>query len=497
MERTASEFDFSPCTYENPAHRRKSLLAGGTDGGRAPLMDKLSSGGAAASFATDYQDTDTKAESKAAAPSSAAVQSGPSAPEPADQSSESDQVECWPSRSAVESCSSPVRIGTRETVDPSTGELQETAVVKACGSSSCEACRERKRRRLVAHFTERFWSAKRLRFVTLTLDKAQLSREGIDSEEERKAYLLRVWKAFLSRLRRRCGRVRYYRVTDRDETDGWHIHAVLSAAVPERVVRWQWFAAGGGCVLDAQQLDTPSQVADQEERKVAEGALRKAIGYCVHKPLHVAGATGYASQGDGYSSEKSRRRRRRAVEEQQSDQESSDRESLVTNRETERSEPETGSESAGHGRKCRRVRVEKEVVESTEECRRLLKRALRRRVGTWVRVNGGPAVRLLKVADRLTVVEEGAGRTRTDLSPFDIDAQVPDIQRFIPMQVDRQQQTSELQQSSEEPVLTEERFRRVRNACRTASYVGTDEQGRRCRWTYDQDQQTVEKEVLE
>jgi len=389
--------------------------------------------------------------------------------------------------------------------------LQETAVVKACGSSSCEACRERKRRRLVAHFTERFWSAKRLRFVTLTLDKAQLSREGIDSEEERKAYLLRVWKAFLSRLRRRCGRVHYYRVTDRDETDGWHIHAVLSAAVPERVVRWHWFAAGGGCVLDAQQLDTPSQVADQEERKVAEGALRKAIGYCVHKPLHVAGATGYASQGDGYSSEKSRRRRRRAVEEQQSDQESSDRESsnqqenqsssdqnpLDTNRETERTGTEAGQENLGDGRSCRRVRVEKEVVESTEECRRLLKRALRRRVGTWVRVNGGPAVRLLKVADRLTVVEEGAGRTRTDLSPFDIDAQVPDIQRFIPMQVDRQQQTSELQQSSEEPVLTEERFRRVRNACRTASYVGTDEQGRRCRWTYDQDQQTVEKEVLE
>jgi hypothetical protein len=291
-------------------------------------------------------------------------------------------------------------------------------------------------------------------------------------------------------LSNRCGRVRFYKVIDRSDELGWHIHAVMAVAVPERVLRWHWFDVGGGCVLDCRRLRTPSQVAEQGERERAEGELRRAFGYIVHKVLNVKGARAHPSQGDGYSSESAKAKRKRRA--QSSDgrpaddgrpaggQSGSGSRSLDTNREPERK-----------GRDTVTVTVTDEALSSPEAVLRAVRKQLRLQVGQWLRLPNGTRARLLKVADTLTVVEQGADRTRTDVQPLDV-VKVPDIDEFIPM--DRQTGAARdgLSESGDQ-VLSDERFERVRQAMRTSTYVGTDEDGQRVRWTYDRESQRVRK----
>ena len=470
-------------------------------------MDTVSHGGNLFGSATKSKAT----VENGAEPVSTAPQSGTSSPE--STSSSPAGVECRPSPRAVEECDSPICTGKERVTDPVTGEVKgERKVMKACGTNQCEACRERRRRQLVAHYTEQFWSAKRLRFVTLTLDKRQLRRGGVTTEQEVKAYLKRIWGLLLDRLRGRCGSVRYYRVLDRDDSDGWHIHAVLSANVPEQVLRWQWFEAGGGCVMDCRRLNTPSQVAQQEDREQAEESLARAFGYIVHKSQHVIGARAHPSEGDGYSSPSAKERRRRWAEKNASSssgrnggrdgpgesssgesssgedgrpEDSSGARSLDSNRETQDTSRETAT-----------IKVTDESLSSPEEVLRAVKRELRMAVGEWIRLRDGTVARLLKVADTLTVVEEGADRTRVDVQPFDVTAQVPDIHEFIPMNGPKSTADTGADNGSGK-VLSDERFERVRQAMRTSQYIGTNESGKRVRWTYDRENQTVTSEVLD
>ncbi len=470
-------------------------------------MEKLSHGGNLFGSATK-----SKANvENGADPVSTAPQPGTSSPE--STSSSPAGVECRPSPRAVEECDSPICIGRERVTDPVTDEVkEERKIMKACGTSQCEACRERRRRQLVAHYTEQFWSAKRLRFVTLTLDKRQLRRGGVTTEQEVKAYLKRIWGLLLDRLRSRCGSVRYYRVLDRDDSNGWHIHAVLSANVPEQVLRWQWFEAGGGCVMDCRRLNTPSQVAQQEDREQAEESLARAVGYIVHKSQHVTWARAQPSQGDGYSSPSAKERRRKWAEENASSgsgrdggrdrpgersndenssgedgrlEDSSGARSLDSNRETQDTSRETAT-----------IKVTDESLSSPEEVLRAVKRELRMAVGEWIRLRDGTVARLLKVADTLTVVEEGADKTRVDVQPFDVTAQVPDIHEFIPMNAPKSTADTGADNGSGK-VLSDERFERVRQAMRTSQYIGTNESGKRVRWTYDRENQTVTSEVLD
>lgn len=470
-------------------------------------MEKLSHGGNLFGSATKSK----ASVENGAEPASTAPQPGTSTPD--ESSSSPAGVECRPSPRAVEECDSPICTGKERVTDPVTGEVKgERKIMKACGTNQCEACRERRRRQLVAHYTEQFWSAKRLRFVTLTLDKRQLRRGGVTTEQEVKAYLKRIWGLLLDRLRSRCGSVRYYRVLDRDDSNGWHIHAVLSANVPEQVLRWQWFEAGGGCVMDCRRLNTPSQVAQQEDREQAEETLARAVGYIVHKSQHVIGARAHPSEGDGYSSPSAKEKRRRWAEENASSssgrnggrdgpgesssgesssgedgppEDSSGARSLDSNRETQDTSRETAT-----------IKVTDESLSSPEEVLRAVKRELRMAVGEWIRLRDGTVARLLKVADTLTVVEEGADRTRVDVQPFDVTAQVPDIHEFIPMNAPKSTADTGADNGSGK-VLSDERFERVRQAMRTSQYIGTNESGKRVRWTYDRENQTVTSEVLD
>jgi len=473
-------------------------------------MDTVSHGGNLFGSATKSKAT----VENGAAPTSAAAATGASSPE--STSSSPAGVECRPSPRAVEECDSPICTGKERVTDPVTGEVKgERKIMKACGTNQCEACRERRRRQLVAHYTEQFWSAKRLRFVTLTLDKRQLRRGGVTTEQEVKAYLKRIWGLLLDRLRSRCGSVRYYRVLDRDDSNGWHIHAVLSANVPEQVLRWQWYEVGGGCVMDCRRLDTPSQVAKQEDREQAEETLARAFGYLVHKAQNVDGAQLQPSEGDGYRSPSAVEKRKRRAQQNASSSDGRDAgDGRGGSDGPESGEPESpGGASSGDGGaldsnrqtqssddKTTRIKVTDESLSSPEEVLEAVKRELRMAVGEWIRLEDGTVARLLKVADTLTVVEEGADRTRTDVAPFDVDAQVPDIHEFIPMSSPTGRQAGATAGGSgggSEQVLSDERFERVRQAMRTSQYIGTNEDGERVRWTYDRENQTVTSEVLD
>ncbi|MCS4123132.1 hypothetical protein, partial [Salinibacter ruber] len=159
--------------------------------------------------------------------------------------------------------------------------------------------------------------------------------------------------------------------------------------------------------------------------------------------------------------------------------------SLDSNRETQDTSKETAT-----------IKVTDESLSSPEEVLRAVKRELRMAVGEWIRLRDGTVARLLKVADTLTVVEEGADRTRVDVQPFDVTAQVPDIHEFIPMNGPKSTADTGADNGGGK-VLSDERFERVRQAMRTSQYIGTNESGKRVRWTYDRENQTVTSEVLD
>jgi hypothetical protein len=301
---------------------------------------------------------------------------------------------------------------------------------------------------------------------------------------------------------------------DRDESRGWHIHAVLSANVPEKVLRWQWFEVGGGCVIDCRRLSTPSQVAGQGDREQAEQTLARAFGYLVHKAQNVDGAQLQPSEGDGYMSPSAVEKRKRRAQQNASSSDGRDagdgRGGGPESGEPESGEPESpaGASSGDGGAldsnrqtqssddRTTRIKVTDESLSSPEEVLRAVKRELRMAVGEWIRLRDGTVARLLKVADTLTVVEEGADRTRVDVQPFDVTAQVPDIHEFIPMNGPKSTADTGADNGSGK-VLSDERFERVRQAMRTSQYIGTNESGKRVRWTYDRENQTVTSEVLD
>jgi hypothetical protein len=328
--------------------------------------------------------------------------------------------------------------------------------------------------------------------MTLTLDEEQLRREGLTTAEERKAYLRKAWSSFLSRVRYVCGHdVRFYRTFD--EEDGrWHIHVVFSCNLSERVLRQLWFKSGGGCVLDVRPLRTPSQVTEQNEREEAERELARAVGYCVHKPLNVEGATARASQGDGYSAEQHVERRRRAAQRAAEGR----TESGAGSNERDEDDLDTERATQNETRQCKRVECPDRTVDSPEDAETALLRALRRRVGTWIRLKSGEACKLLAVYDTLHVHEEGADGTRMDVDPFDVVAQVPTIQEFIPMSRPAQGETPAASGGDSDEVLSDARFQRIQRAMRTASYIGEDENGTRCKWTYDRSSGRVTKEPV-
>ncbi len=194
-------------------------------------------------------------------------------------------------------CPNPVRI-VAEAVNGGTGEMRSLAsgeVFMDCKRWTCPVCGPMLRRRWTAHLVESMAELPGLHFVTLTLDP----KCGVEPADSR-GYLIAAWSKYRKRLNRRSsGPVAFACTVEPTRIGMAHLHGVISCpGVDASTLASEWFAVGGGVVVDVQRLDGD------------RGDVARRVGYTVKYALkdaaerHVKGRRYLlTSQGLGYFSE--------------------------------------------------------------------------------------------------------------------------------------------------------------------------------------------------
>lgn len=182
-------------------------------------------------------------------------------------------------------------------VDTHTGEVEHIEI--PCGRKACPHCRERLRKRYVAHFVSVFRDLPNLTFVTLTVDP----KNGVKPKESAK-YLKHIWeRKFIKRVKRRNqGELKYLASVEKHQSGQAHLHVVMATTLTEDELRDQWAQSGGGVVMEAESVQKGRSLARRVGyvvKYVFKDAARRAGGNAV-----------LASNGIGYHSKAAKEKRR-------------------------------------------------------------------------------------------------------------------------------------------------------------------------------------------
>ena len=230
-------------------------------------------------------------------------------------------------RAAVESAACPHPITLRsEHVDTTSGEVigRGPDTLLPCDTWSCIVCGHDKRRRLVAHYAQKFSSSSAIHLCTFTLDPST----NVQAHESRKyiVYLWKLWRKQANRLARKCNNganIEYVATVEFQKRTGLaHLHVIadLPGIEPDAAAAL-WTGLGGGIVADVQPVARAKFFGAGEDGP--RGSVQRAVGYVLKYALKDATENAVkgrryvlASQGTGYYAKEPRAARRAYVEAQ-------------------------------------------------------------------------------------------------------------------------------------------------------------------------------------